>query len=194
MPEANEMEVTLETYDLESDLRTAPNGPSWSELLAAYRAAPSSHASEVLVERLGPWLTNAKKALLEAPPFLDEDDIAQQLVLEVLSKAARWEPQCEDRWIPRKLAEDAESRVRKKLRHERRRATDELTETVEAPDRAEVELVLDTPVGRASAADLRLIYRVKVLGDPIEVLAAQAGITPRQMRQRVHDARERARA
>ena len=184
----------METYDFESDLAPAPDGLTWMELLATYREAPSTRSSEVLVERLGPWLTNARKALLEAPPFLDEEDVAQQLVLEVLRKAARWDPQCEDRWIPRKLVEDAESRVRKSLKRERVRAVAELSEAVEAPESAEPDLVLDTPIGKATASDLRLIYRVKVLGASIEVLAGEAGITPRQMRQRVHDARERARA
>jgi len=45
-----------------------------------------------------------------------------------------------------------------------------------------------------AAADLQLIHRVKVLGEPVEILAAEAGITPRQMRQRVRNARLRAQA
>jgi DNA-directed RNA polymerase specialized sigma24 family protein len=184
----------METYDFESGDAESPDELSWSELLAAYREAPNPSVSGVLLERLGPWLTNARKALVEAPPFLDEEDVAQMLVHEVLSTAERWEPQCEGRWIPRKLVEDAESRVRKQLKRERFRAAEELTEAIEAPVIAEPELIFDTPIGKASAVDLRLIYRVKVLGDPIDVLAARAGITPRQMRQRVHDARERARA
>jgi DNA-directed RNA polymerase specialized sigma24 family protein len=188
------MEVAVETEDLEETAELLADGLTWTELLAAYREAPNPRAAEVLLEGLGPWLTNAKKALLEAPPFLDEEGITQQLVLEVLSSAARWEPHCEDHWIPRKLVEDAGSRVRKALKRERKHAPDELTETVEAPQTAEPELIFDTPIGKASAADVRLIYRVKVLGVPIKVLAARAGITPRQMRQRVHDARERARA
>src|SRR5439155_367081 len=84
---------------------------SWSELLAAYRSERSQVSAAALLVRLGPWLTNARKALLAAPPFADADDIAQQLSLEVLAKAARWVPRCEDQWIPRRLAEEAERRA-----------------------------------------------------------------------------------
>ena len=176
---------------------TASQSPAeitWSALLVAYRLGPKEQWSDVLLERLGPWLTNARQALVAVPPYLEDEDVAQQLVLEVLRIAARWEPLCEDGWIPRKLVEDAERRVRKALKRLRSSTTVELSDEFAAPHGAEPELFFDTPIGEASAADLRLVYRVKVLGEPVAALAADAGITPRQMRQRVHDARERARA
>lgn len=169
---------------------------SWSALLAAYRLGPKEQWSGLLLERLGPWLTNARQALVAVVPYLDDEDIAQQLALEVLGIATRWQPLCEDNWIPRRLVEDAERRVRKALKRERSRSSRavELTDEIEAPPGAELDLLFDTPIGKASASDLRLIYRVKVLGEPIAALADEAGITPRQMRQRVRNARERARA
>src|SRR5260370_18500858 len=88
---------------------------SWSSLLAAYRLGPKAAWSGPLIERLGPWLTRARQRLIAVPPFLDRDDIAQQLVLEVLRIAARWRPHCEDCWIPRKLVEAAERRGRQTL-------------------------------------------------------------------------------
>jgi len=169
---------------------------SWSALLAAYRLEPKEQWSGLLLEGLGPWLSNARQALVAVAPYLDDEDVAQQLALEVLRIAARWQPLCEDNWIPRKLVEDAERRVRKALKRERSRSSRavELTDEIEAPQLAELDLVFDTPIGKALAADLRLIYRVKVLGEPVAALAEAAGITPRQMRQRVHNARQRARA
>jgi DNA-directed RNA polymerase specialized sigma24 family protein len=181
---------------------TSSQAPSdelnWSALLAAYRLGPKEQWSGLLLESLGPWLTNARQALVEVPPYLDDEDIAQQLALEVLGIAARWQPLCEDNWIPRKLVEDAERRVRKALKRERSRSSRavELTDEIEAPQRAEPDFLFlfDTPIGKASPADLRLIYRVKVLGEPVAALAQAAGITPRQMRRRVQEARGRARA
>jgi hypothetical protein len=166
---------------------------SWSDLLAAYRNERSQVSAMALLDRLGPWLTNARKALQAAPPFADADDTAQQLNLEVLAKAARWVPHCEDQWIPRRLAEEAERRVRGVLRRERSRQPVELDDHLPAKP-LEDRLVLDTPVGRASVADIRLIYRYHVAGEPLEEMARHAGITPRQMRRRIQRAKARARA
>jgi hypothetical protein len=173
-----------------------PDDPelSWTALLEAYGVGPKEKWSGLLIERLGPWLASARQRLFAVPPYLDDEDIAQQLVFVVLRVASRWQPRCEDRWVPRKLVEAAEGRVRAWLCRERSAQADELEEELQAPERAEPELVLDTPIGKASVEDLRLIYRVRVLGEPVAVLAQRAGITPRQMRHRVKEARERARA
>lgn len=187
----------MEPSDAETSRRST--GPpeedlSWSDLLAAFRAGPRDAWSGLLIERIGPWLTSARRTLIAAPPYLDQEDVRQQLVLEVLGIAARWQPCCDDNWIPRRLAESAARRVHMKLSRERSRAVVELDEELEAAEGAEPELPFDTQIGKASAADLLLIYRVKVLGEPVAELAREAGITPRQMRQRVWAARERARA
>jgi len=172
----------------------AESSLSWAALLAAYRLEPKERWSGHLIERLGPWLTKARHRLIAVPPYLETDDIAQQLVVEVLRIAARWRPQCEDRWIPRRLVEAAERRVRMGLSRERSTQAVELPESLETSNASETDLVFDTPVGSASAEDLRVLYRVKVLGQPVAALAREAGITPRQMRRRVWSARRRAQA
>ncbi len=182
-----------------SETPTPAAGPadaslSWSDLLAAYRVAPSDRWSAVLLDHLGPWLTNARKTLLEVPPVADAEDVAQQLVLEVLKIAARWRPRCEDQWIPRKLVEAAARRVRLSLRRERSARAEELDPRLRSPEAHEPELLLITPIGRATAADLRVLYRFKVLREPLDSLARESGITPRQMRRRIQQARNRARA
>jgi DNA-directed RNA polymerase specialized sigma24 family protein len=183
----------MESWETDADTESDGPGVSWSELLRAYRLERSQAAAAELLERLGPWLTNARKALGEYPPFADAEDVAQQLSLKVLAKAARWEPHCEDNWIPQKLVEEAERRVRRWLYRARRREAVELEDTVAAePD--EDPLVLDTPIGKASVADIRLIARYHVAGERLEDVARQAGITARQMRRRIQRAKQRARA
>jgi hypothetical protein len=167
---------------------------TWTALLEAYRLGPKEKWSGPLIERLAPWLASARQRLFAVPPYIDDEDVAQQLVFVVLRVAARWQPRCEDHWVPRKLVEAAEGRVRTWLCRERTAPADELSEDLQAPGAAEPELVLDTPIGKASVEDIRLIYRVKVLGESVAALAQGAGITPRQMRHRVKEARERARA
>jgi len=98
---------------------------------------------------------------------------------------------CADNWIARRLVEDAERSVRRRLRRERTHQGEELTDEVPA-EPSEPELRLDTPIGRATAADLKLIYRVRVLGEPVAKLAQMAGVTPRRMRQLVREAIVRA--
>jgi len=167
---------------------------NWSALLAAFRLGPKESWSGPLIDRLGPWLTKARHRLIAVPPFLDNEDIAQQLVVEVLRIAARWRPPCEDRWIPRRLVEAAERRVRMGLARERSHLAVELEEALETSNAPEPNLVFDTPLGTASPQDLGVLYRVKVLGEPVAALAREAGITPRQMRRRVWSARKRAQA
>jgi hypothetical protein len=167
---------------------------TWTELLEAYRTGSKQQWSALLIARLGPWLTAARKQLHAVPPYLDQDDIAQELILEVLRIASRWRPVCEDRWIPRRLVERAARRLLKSLLAERFDRTVELGEDLEATERAEPELVVDTPLGNASVADLLVIYRANVLGEPIDALASEAHITPEQMRRRLKSARARARS
>ena len=169
------------------------DGLSWSDLLSAYRSNRSQASAAAILERLGPWLTNARRALGDLQPYADAEDIAQQLVVEVLRKAARWEPRCEEQWIPRQLVEPAERQVRRRLRRESKRQPVELLESVPAP-MADDRLIFDTPIGKASAADLVLIYRYHVAGERLEDMARRAGITPRAMRRRIYLAKERARA
>ena len=166
---------------------------TWAGLLEAYRIGPKQRWSGLLVERLGPWLTAARRQLHAVPPYLDQDDVAQQLILEVLQIASRWRPICEDRWIPRRLVERAARKLLKSLLAEQLDQTVELDGELEGRERAEPDLVIDTPIGRASVADLRVIYRANVLGEPIELLASEAGVTPTQMRRRLKSARARAR-
>ena len=166
---------------------------SWAALLQAYRLGPRARWSGLLIERLGPWLSAARRQLPAVPPYLDPDDVAQQLIVEVLQIASRWQPLCEDRWIPRRLVERAARKLLKSLLAEQLDQTLELDSDLWAAEPAEPDLVIDTPIGKASVADLRVIYRAHVLGEPIEVLATEAGITPKQMRRRLKSARARAR-
>ena len=186
------METTVEEMPKpDADHTGAPS--TWAGLLEAYRIGPKQRWSGLLVERLGPWLTAARRQLHAVPPYLDQDDVAQQLILEVLQIASRWRPICEDRWIPRRLVERAARKLLKSLLAEQLDQTVELDGELEGRERAEPDLVIDTPIGRASVADLRVIYRANVLGEPIEVLASEAGVTPTQMRRRLKSARARAR-
>jgi hypothetical protein len=167
---------------------------TWAGLLEAYRMGPKQKWSALLIDRLGPWLTAARQQMHAVPPYLDQADLAQELVFEVLRIASRWRPVCEDRWIPRRLVERAARKLLKSLLAEKLDRAVELGADLEAAERAEPELVIDTPLGKASVADVRVIYRASVIGEPIEVLAAEAGLTPKQMRRRLKSARARARA
>lgn len=167
---------------------------TWSELLAAYRREPKGYWAGLLLQRLGPWLAAAGRQLHAVPPYFDTEDVSQQLLLEVLRIARRWQPTCEDNWIPRRLVERAGRRVLKSLLREQLDQSVELDPDLPGDSRAEPALVLDTPIGKASVADLRVIYRARVLGEPIERLAERYGLSPSRMQRRLKSALERARA
>src|SRR5207248_4013509 len=166
----------------------------WASLLEAYRQGPREQWSGILLDRLGPWLSAAKRQLRAVPPYLDSDDVAQQLAFEVLRIAARWRPACEDRWIPRRLVERAARRVGEALLRERLAGTEELDPEDLSSDAAEPELIFETPVGKATASELRVLYRFKVLGEPLETLAHESGLTAIEMRRRIRRALAHARA
>ena len=186
----------METTAVETMAATEIGGVpvTWAGLLEAYRLSPREKWSSLLIARLGPWLTAARQQLHAVPPYLDRNDVAQQLVVEVLQIASRWRPVCEDRWIPRRLVERAARKVLRSLLAEKLDQTVDLDAQQEAAELAEPELVIDTPIGRVAMADLRVIYRAHVLGEAVEVLAAEVGVTPKQMRRRLKAARARARA
>jgi len=166
--------------------------PRWAELLEAYRGEPGERWSGQLLERLRPWLLAARRQIYAVPPHYDREDLSQELVLEVLRIARRWRPICAEEWIPRRLVERAARRVIKKLLAARL-DTVELDPLLESTHRAEPELVIDTPLGKASAADLTVIYRAAVVGESIEVLAEEAGLTPKPVLRRLKSARQRVR-
>src|SRR5437899_1692072 len=114
----------------------------WAALLEAYRLGPKAEWSGLLIERLGPWLRAARRQLREVPPYLDREDAAQQLVLEVLQIASRWRPVCEDRWIPRRLVERAGRKLLRSLLAEQLDQSVELNPDVEGTGLTEPELVL----------------------------------------------------
>jgi DNA-directed RNA polymerase specialized sigma24 family protein len=187
--------AAVEANGVETKDRDEAGRPvAWADLLEAYRTGDRERWSGRIIERLGPWLTAARRQLHAVPPYLDEEDVAQELLVEVLRTASRWRPVCEDRWIPRRLVERAARRVVKSLLAEKLDQVVELGEDLEASESAEPDLVLDTPVGKASVADLRLIYRASVIGESISELAAELGLTPEQMTRRLKSAKERARA
>jgi hypothetical protein len=167
---------------------------TWTALLEAYRTGDRQRWSGQLIDRLGPWLTAARRQLHAVPPYLDDEDIAQELLTEVLRIASRWRPVCEDRWVPRRLVERAARNILKALLAERLDQVVELADDLKASEQAEPDLVLYTPIGNASVADLRLIYRAVVIGEQLDDLAREVGITPGQMRRRLKSAKERARA
>ena len=170
------------------------NPMPWAGLLAAYRTDPSAHWSGLLLERLGPWLGAAKRQLIGVPPYLDSEDVSQELALEVLRVAARWQPRCEDHWITRRLVERAARKVCFRLLRERFGATEELTSDIPSRDSAEPQFQFETPIGKATANDMRVLYRVLVLGEPVEALALESGISTDEMRKAVASAKKRARA
>lgn len=185
----------METNAAATDPATGSGAPgTWAGLLEAYRTGSKQQWSALLIERLGPWLTAARKQLHAVPPYLDQEDIAQELILEVLRIASRWRPVCEDHWIPRRLVERAARKILKSLLAERLDQAVELADDLESTERAEPDLVIDTPLGKASVIDLLVIYRANVLGEPVEVLAIEAGVTPKQMQRRLKSARARARS
>src|SRR5450759_1789555 len=125
-----DMETTAAEMRAATDSGGVP--ATWAGLLEAYQMGPKQKWSALLVERLGPWLTAARQQLHAVPPYLDQDDVSQELIFEVLRIASRWRPVCEDRWIPRRLVERAARKLLKSLLAEKLDQAVELSDDLEA--------------------------------------------------------------
>jgi hypothetical protein len=90
-------------------------------LVLLYRTGPRPIWAPVLLDFLAPALLARLQRLRVEPPYMEEDDLRQQLVVELLHAAAVMPLPEEPTYLRRRLLDRANQGVRRPLARERRR-------------------------------------------------------------------------
>ncbi|MGH7489035.1 MAG: RNA polymerase sigma factor, partial [bacterium] len=164
----------------------------WQFLLGRFQAGPRRPWASVLIEAMRPDLAVAIASMPAMPPAISRDDIAQQIMAELLT-AAGDAPAEPARWTPHRLMSRATSAVYRWLASEVRSLggiAPELPASVPASEaRAELaELLWEVEVSRVPSRALVLLYRQEIVGETLVELARDAGISVDALKKR----RERA--
>lgn len=99
---------------------TTPDADRWlRQILVRYRQKPETWAP-VLLKALAPILFARLARLTDVLPVIDFDDIAQQLVVEILERALSMPINDDTRFVAQRLLLDAGKEVTRWLRREQR--------------------------------------------------------------------------
>jgi hypothetical protein len=168
----------------------------WGDLLRHFQEGPRQPWATVLLEAMRPDLAAAVAVVPVLPPIVTREDFAQQLMANLLTAAldppvepARWTPNrlisraglSTQRWLAREIRGFA-----RRVGYVDRKAGSSLG--LELPS-----LLLELEMKRNPSPGLVVLYRQEVLGDSIEEMAAECGLTENALRLRRRRAIERIR-
>ena len=163
----------------------------WSAVIDSYRHGPRGFWGPVILQMLSPTLVRKASRLLAMAELakLDED-IRHQLIAALLNAAARETVPTPARWIPNRLATRAVTQARRWMAAElraRRFYVSDLPEPAADPDPEPIDfasmLAWLEGLGVVEANAI-LLYRHRVLGEPLERLADELGTTEAALRLR----------
>ena len=158
----------------------------WTQLIDHYTSGSRQAWAAALLEVMRVDLLAALGALPAMPPAMTRDDIAQQLVTEVLA-AALDGPTTPARWTRHRLVTRATTSIQRLLVDELRSATDEAELPPQPDGSSQVsmqlrELMVDIEAGRVPRKAVEILFRQEVLGESLAELGAEAGISADAMR------------
>ena len=158
----------------------------WTQLIDNYVSGPRQGWAAALLEVMRVDLLAALGALPAMPPTITSDDIAQQLVTEILA-AALDGPATPARTTRDRLITRAATSVHRLLAGELRSAT-EGSELPPQPDGSSPvsmqlrEVLMEIEAGQVPRKAVAILYRQAVLGESLAELADEAGISADTMR------------
>jgi len=179
--------------------RTAPfvRDQLWVAVIDSYRQGPVGFWGPMVLQAIVPTLLR-KAARLRQQPDLCED-INHQLIAAVLDAAATERLPNPARWTPNRLATRAVTRTRRWIATESRSRCVYINELPELaaepdPDPDEFPSMLDRLRGLGLGEGVSiLLYRNRVLGEPLAGIAEQLGTTEEALQMRRLRAEERIR-
>jgi hypothetical protein len=168
----------------------------YASVVRSYQKGPRAVWAPLLLEMLAPALSERAGSLFSSVPDVSANDIEQQLVLEVLRWAGTLTAAADLRFVDGRIVRVASRRVSRWLKRMSRRHPEGLEQHpgIAYIDRADELSELNELCGPGiSRADLVLIYRCDVWGEPLERLALEQGVSVNAMFCRVRRTRDRLR-
>ena len=167
----------------------------WAYLLRHFQDGPRQPWATVLLEAMRPDLAAAVAVVPVIPPVVTREDFAQQLMVNLLTAAL--DPPVEPaRWTPNRLISRAGLSTQRWLARE----IYGFAKRVGYVDRKAVSIsglalpsLLELDIKWNPSPGLVALYRQEVLGDSIEEMAAECGLTENALRLRRRRAIQRIR-
>jgi hypothetical protein len=100
--------------------RVAERNRALADIVAAYRAGPRQLWAPVILDLVAPALLDRLQHFIARPPFLEQEDLSQQLVLQLLHAAATMRVAGDGRNLKSALVARAAKAVSRHLAREHR--------------------------------------------------------------------------
>lgn len=167
----------------------------WADLLRHFKEGPRQPWATVLLETMRQDLAAAVAEVPAFPPVVTREDYAQELMANLLSAAL--EPPIEPaRWTPNRLISRAGLSTQRWLAREIHgfaKRVGYIDRHVRSISGLGLPSSLELDIKRNPSPGLVALYRQEVLGDSIEEMAAECGLTENALRLRRRRAIKRIR-
>jgi hypothetical protein len=164
------------------DLATPPEERDqiWNDVLQAYIAGPRHQWATIVLEAMCPDIAVTVAKIPAIPPAITREEVAQQLITELLI-AALDGPTQPARWSPNRLLSNATKLTYRWLAREIRslsQGAGDLDQSHIAAAGCEIRTLLWEFEARATpSAGLVILYRQEVLGESLAEIAADCGLS-----------------
>ena len=164
------------------DLATPPEERDqiWNDVLQAYIAGPRHQWATIVLEAMCPDIAVTVAKIPAIPPAITREEVAQQLITELLI-AALDGPTQPARWSPNRLLSNATKLTYRWLAREIRslsQGAGDLDRSHIAAGGCEIPTLLWELEARATpSAGLVILYRQEVLGESLAEIAAECGLS-----------------
>jgi len=164
------------------DLATPPEERDqiWNDVLQAYIAGPRHQWATIVLEAMCPDIAVTVAKIPAIPPAITREEVAQQLITELLI-AALDGPTQPARWSPNRLLSNATKLTYRWLAREIRslsQGAGDLDQSHIAAAGCEIPTLLWELEARATpSAGLVILYRQEVLGESLAEIAADCGLS-----------------
>ena len=152
----------------------------WNDVLQAYAAGPRHGWATIVLEAMCPDIAVTVASIPAIPPAITREEVAQQLITELLV-AALDGPTQPARWSPNRLLSNATKLTYRWLASEIRSLSQGVGDLARCPidgaGRDIPTLLWELEARATPSAGMIILFRQEVLGESLAEIAAQCGLS-----------------